>query len=96
MKTTLTKNQMKAVQNYPKNYYNYSFSNQVSETTKKQLIESALNSLNKNSELNEVHCSTGNTIVIASRVHEEDGGGIRIIVSKNYEEIYVDNSVFSK
>lgn len=96
MKKTLTETQNKAVQNYPKDYYNTSASSHIHEEVVKSLIESAIKSLNDNPESNETRISTGNTIVFATRVHEEDGGGIHIIVSKNYEEIYIDNSIHSK
>ena len=96
MKTKLTENQNKAIQSYPVSFYDNSNSAQISDENTKAFIETTIKTLNENPELNSTHCSSGNVIVFAYRVHPEDGGGIHIVVSKNYEEIYIDNSVFSK
>ena len=90
MKKTLTETQNKAVQNYPTDYYNTSASSQIHEEVTKSLIESAISTLNKNPE------SNGYGFWCYLLGYEEDGGGIHIIVSQNYEEIYIDNAVHSK
>lgn len=97
MNKTLKENQVKAVQNYPEGYNNRGEASQVSDGSVKQLIKSVIQMLNESEEpVANVHAETGNTIVHGYKVHPEDGGGIRIIVSKNFEEIYLDNEVFSK
>lgn len=40
-----------------------------------------------------VSIASENTIVFAQRVHENDGGGIHIVVSENTQEIYVNNKL---
>lgn len=32
-------------------------------------------------------------MVYSYKIHSDDGGGIHVLVSKNYEEYYIDNKV---
>lgn len=36
----------------------------------------------------------GNTMILIMKIHPEDGGGIEIIVTKNYQHAYINNKIF--
>lgn len=81
--------------NYPATFKNKATSVQLDNERIQSLIQDGLDSIEREG-LDQVTLSSGNTMVFVSKVHEEDGGGIHVVVAKNYEEQYINNPVFGE
>lgn len=78
--------------NYPTNFKNNATSVPLENEHIDSLVQDGLRIIEQE-DLDHTTVSGGNTFVYVTKVHEEDGGGIHVVVAKNYEEQYIENVV---
>lgn len=61
-----------------------------------QMVEDAIRIIERDEAADQITVSTGNVLVLAYRIHEEDGDGIHVVVASDYKEHYIDNKVLCK
>lgn len=78
---------------YPNNYRDSTDFAKVSDESINDTIKLILEEM-KTKEENQHLLFRGDTMILVMRMHEEDGGGFEVIVTKDYKQAYFGNKIF--